>query len=219
MLAITFGLAVCGPSVRGASLGIHHYQAHHLQAAQSSFLPDLHEPLPASVPSLSNGALLKLWQHNQFSPILRDPGIEKQLCAAVTEARNLNPTRFDQNHAVLGRLIRDPNYFNTVLNAYLTHTARFVHYHHHLIPFLRGCALMMQTPTGSNPQGTSPEQIVPPGTISPSPIPEGGNNGGGPTPPVGPSPVPAPPSIVLMVLGMGYVAVRSRIRRRPLASA
>jgi hypothetical protein len=208
-------------------VGIHEFNAHHhqLHAEQSSGLPALHEPVPLHVPTLSDGALIRLWEHNQFSPILRDPGIEKQLFLAVSAERSLDPSRFDQLHPIIGHLISDPTYFNAVLQAYISHTARFVHYHHHLIPFLRGETLAMTPTTTTTPsvpinQGVSPEQIVPPSTTPVSPVPGGENNGSGPStgPPTGPAlpSVPAPPSIVLMILGMGYVASRLR-SRRPVA--
>jgi hypothetical protein len=225
VLTILGALTVLGPTVRAASIGVHSFHSHHhnIHASQSSLLPVLHEPVPSNVPSLSNSALIRLWEHNQFSPILRDPGIEKQLFAAVSAERSLNPSRFDRLHPVVGHLIRDPAYFNAVLNAYLTHTARFVRYHHQLLPFLRGGAMtMISPPPISTPivQGTSPEQIVAPGMPRVNPIPEGINNGPGPTTPTtptGPSSVPAPPSIVLMILGMSYVASRIRFRR-PMAA-
>src|SRR4051812_4822456 len=88
-LAILGGFAVLASSVQGSTFGFHEFlkQGH----TQSLNLPRLYEPAPSNVPHLSNGSLIRLWQNNQFSPILRDPGIQMQLCEAVTERRNLNP--------------------------------------------------------------------------------------------------------------------------------
>jgi hypothetical protein len=212
-MATLGGLVVYGPSTRGASVGIHGYQNH--QSQQSSILPPLHETVPAHVPQFSNPGLVKFWMKHEFSPILRDPGIQMQLCTAVTQARDLNPVRFDKSHALLGHLLRDPGFLKTALDAYMSHPARFVHYHHHLIPLLRGCALMMANQ--QNPPAVSPELITAPGSATVNPVPEEINNGPGPNPPSspeeGPISVPAPPSIVLMTMGLGYLARRLRSRR------
>jgi hypothetical protein len=200
------GLVVLGTPVRGASIGRLHAQQ------TSTSLPALHEPVPLHVPVLSNAALLKLWQTNQFSPIFRDPKIEMQLCTAVSAARSVNPTRFDRNHPILGHLIRDPNFFKTVLAAYNSNPARFTQFHHRLIPFIRGCALMTETPTTPPSTGVGSGEVTSPGgsTIV-SPIPEGVTNG--PPPVTLPEAVPAPPGIVLLLFGMSFVATRLRGRR------
>src|SRR3954469_20819578 len=87
LLTALGGLASPGPVALGASMGPNafHKQQHAHQALAG--LPSLHEPAPLHVPVLSNAALIKLAHRNQFSPILRDPGIEKQLTAALTAAR------------------------------------------------------------------------------------------------------------------------------------
>jgi hypothetical protein len=219
VLTIVGGLTLFGPPVRGASQGIREFQAQHVQAQQASTLPALHEAVPLHVPVLSNSALIKLWKNNEFSPILRDAGIQMQLCAAVSAARGVNPTRFDRTQPIVGRLIRDTNYFNKVLAAYIANPARFTRYHHHLVPFIRGCALMTETPTTPPVPGTNPGQIEIPGGsgVSPAPggISEGPGPGSGPSPP--PEAVPAPSSLVLLIFGMIFVAARHR-GRRPLAS-
>jgi len=192
-----------------------HKQQHAHQALAG--LPSLHEPAPLHVPVLSNAALIKLAHRNQFSPILRDPGIEKQLTAALTAARNVNPTRFDRQNPLLGRLIRDPNYLQSVLAAYNSNPARFTKFHHYLLPFLRGAAMLTQTPTTPPPSGTGSEQTTPPGSTTISPIPEGISGGGiSNTPsenPPGPQVVPAPPSFVLLFFGLSFVAARLRGRK------
>jgi len=198
-------------------------------------LPALHEPAPLHVPVLSNAALIKLANRNQFSPILRDPGIEKQLATALTAARNANPTRFDRQNPLLGRLIRDPNYLRTVLAAYNSNPARFTKFHHYLLPFLRGAAMMTETPTSPPPSGTGSEQTTPPGSTVVSPVPQGisgGETPGVPTPgqfsggetPGFPKPaqfsggetpqvIPEPSSFVLFFLGVGFVVARLRGRK------
>jgi len=202
------GLVVLGTPVRGASMGVDR-----LLAQQASVnLPALHQPVPSHVPVLSNSALIRLWKNNQFSPILRDPTIQMQLCAAVSAARSVNPTRFDRNQPVVGRLIRDPNFFKTVLAAYLSNPARFTQFHHRLVPFIRGCALMTETPTTPPATGVGSGEVTSPGG-GPivSPIPQGETNG--PPPVVLPQAVPAPPSILLLLFGMSFVATRLRGRR------
>jgi hypothetical protein len=192
---------------RGSSIGFHDFLKHH--EGQTFGLPRLHEPLPKHVPHLSNDAVIRLWENNQYSPILRDPGIEKQLCEAVNERRNLNPARFDHYHPTLGRLLSDPQFFQYALYLYNTHTARFVHYHHHLIPIIRGCELMMMKPG----MGTGGEEItVPPPAgemIIPPPA------GEMIVPPQGES-IPTPPSVVLMALGIGGCRLARLCLRRVL---
>jgi len=220
-LTIAGGLAAFGPSVRGSSVGVREHHAHQLQVNQSLVhslvtLPSFSQPVPLHVPALSNSALLRLWEHHPGSAILRDPGIEKQLCMAVSATRDVNPTRFDHFHPVLGHLIRDTNYFNFVLGAYLSHPSRFTVYHPLLVPFIRGCALMTETPT--TPPATGTGQTETPGSSTTTPIAEGISQG--PTPPpegtggvTTPQAVPAPPSFVLLLFGMSIVATRLRGRR------
>src|SRR5262245_29048837 len=119
MLVAFVGLLLPGPPVRGASIGVRQLSAH--QGDPSTTLPPLYGRVPADVPSFTNQGLFKFWQKNEFSPILRDPGIQKQLYAAVSEIRDLNPHRFDQKYTTLGRLVRDPAYFQKLLNAYNAH--------------------------------------------------------------------------------------------------
>jgi hypothetical protein len=216
ILVSLVGLLLPGPPVRGASIGARQYQAQ--QSGDATTLPPLHGRVPANVPSFTNQGLFKFWQKNEFSPILRDSGIQKQLFAAVSEARDLNPHRFDQKYGTLGRLLRDPSYFQKLLNAYNAHPSRFVFYHHRLIPFLRGGALSRLTPP-STPPAISPETITNPPDVNPAPQDE--NNGPEPNPPAepdGPGPVvPEPASLVLMLIGMSCVAARFLVRR-PLAA-
>jgi hypothetical protein len=199
-LAILGGFAVTGSAARGSSIGFHEYLRHaHTDAV---VLPPIYQPAPHHVPTLSNAALLRLWETDQFSPIWRNSKIELQLYEAVAQHRNLNPTRFDSNHPLLGHLLRDPNFFAYALHLYNSHPGRFVHYHHHLIPVIRGCAMMMQMQPV--PVVTSPETIEAPPV--PAPI-----ETGSPPPQ---STVPGPPGIVLIAIGMGCVAARARFRRR-----
>jgi len=211
-IRLTIMAALCGPvmfghSVRGASIGLQESEAQHL--LQAADLPRLYGNAPAQVPHFSNPGLIKFWLNHEFSPILRDPAIQMQLCAAVSQARDLAPERFDRNHPILGRLFRDSSFFSFVLHAYNSHPSRFVFYHHHLIPLLRGCELMKVPPV--TPPAVSPGQITGPGSSSMSPVPEGISNNG---PQV--VAVPAPASLILMLFGMGFVAARSR-GRRPMA--
>jgi hypothetical protein len=149
-------------------------------------LPPLHAPVPDHIPVLSDARVLRLWHHNESSPLLRDPGIELQLALAVTAERADHPTRFDRVHPIVGRLIREPAYFAKLLAAYESHPARFTRYHHALVPLLRGLALGAMTTTPIVPPGgmTGPEMTTP---ESPTPA------------------VPGPTSAVLMALGMGLV--------------
>jgi hypothetical protein len=191
-MTLFLACAVDSTHVRASSIGFHNFLKHH--EGETFGLPRLYEPIPKHVPELTNQQVIRVWETNQYSPILRDAGIEKQLCEAVTERRDLNPTRFDHYHPTLGRLLSDPKFFQYALYLYNLDTRRFVHYHHHLIPIIRGCALMMMENHGTSPAVISnppptPQQLilVPPQGLS----------------------IPAPPSLVLMALGVGgCLAVR-----------
>jgi hypothetical protein len=205
-LAILGAFAIVGTPACGSSVGFHEFLKH--AHPEALVLPPLYQPAPDHVPTLSNAALLRFWETDQFSPIWRNSQVEMQLCEAVTEHRNLNPTRFDHNHPLLGHLLRDPNFFAYALQLYNSHPARFVHYHHHLIPVIRGCAMMMEMKP--IPVATSPE------TIHVPPVPAGETNV---PPPAVSTTVPAPPSIVLIALGAVCVALRARLRRRDVTSS
>jgi hypothetical protein len=208
-------LATATRPVRGADLGFEHYLKH--QHNQTIILPKLYEPVPKHVPVVTDKELIRLWT-GPGSPILRDPNIEKQLYEAVVAWRNQNPLRFDHQHPTEGQLIRDREFFDYAMYLYHLNTARFVHFHHHLIPFLRGMAMTLMMPPGSGPGpgsggGTSPVVSPAPESISNTP----------PTTPTPPQPleVPEPSSIVLMALGIGLLGagvwarrpVRNRIRK------
>jgi hypothetical protein len=212
-LAIVGGLAAPVHPARGASIGAKGHHDHPDLQAQDVILPPLHEHVPTNVPSLSNQSLIKLWERNQFSPILRNSSIQMQLCAAVTAQHDLNPAKYDRLHPIVGRLIDNPNYFNKLLAAYLAHPARFTLNHHRLVPLIRGCALMMNQPPVTSPSSPGTSEV---GGISVS------GNTSPPTPPPDSGAqvlsVPGPPSLVLMVLGMSYVASRIRGRRSPAAA-
>jgi len=211
-------------STRGSTIDFHRYVAQN--HARTTALPKLYGHIPANVRQFTDEGAIKFWAANQHNAILRNSAFEIQLCKAVTAHRNLNPARFDRYHPVIGRLLRDPQFFDYALHLYYTHPSRFVHYHHHLIPLIRGCAMMMNMTPSS---GTGPEVIQAPGSNTVSPVPGEINNGPGPTPngptptpgqfnfpptptPVIPQVVPAPPSIVLMFFGLSYVASRRRPR-------
>jgi hypothetical protein len=200
-IVIIGGIVISAHPAWGASIGAHGHQANPQLQAEDSSLPALHERVPTNVPTLSNQALVKLWEHNQFSPILRNSTIEIQLSSAVTAQRDLNPTRFDHLPPVVGHLISDPAYFNKLLAAYIAHPARFTLYHHQLVPLIRGIAM---TP----PTSTSP----PPGDSGVGGTSVGDNNS---PPPTGAQEltVPGPPSLVLLAFGMSYMASRIRGRR------
>ncbi len=206
-LLLLASIASFTPSAWGSPHGFREFIKH--EQTQPLVLPPLHEPIPAHVPVLSNAALIRLWQTNQFSPILRDPSIEKQLCEAVTEKRDLNPLRFDRNHPTLGRLLSDRTFFAYALHQYTTHPARFVHYHHHLIPIIRGCVLM---------QAAEGQVIQGPGAGSPNiiPVPEGIQVGPTPTPTtpqLETLSVPAPQGLLLLCLGLACIAPMVTLRR------
>jgi hypothetical protein len=213
--AILGGLLLVGLPARGASIGFQQYLKH--EHPEVVALPRLHEPAPSHVPHFTNEGLIRFWAKNEFSPIVRNEQIQMQLCVALTEHRNLNPTRFDHYHPTLGHLLRDPRFFAYALAHYNSHQARFTYYHHHLIPFIRGCALMMMAPKPTVPAAGPNTVVQPPGSTTVSPVPGDISNGPG-TPPPGPVSVPAPPSAVLMILGMGCLALRRRRRRGRVAS-
>jgi hypothetical protein len=209
-IAILGGLAVlAAPSVRGGSIG--HHENPRLNA-QDGALPSLHEHTPTNVPSLSNQALVNLWEHHQFSPILRNSSIEQQLYSAVTAQHDLNPTQFDHLHPTVGRLIEDPAYLNKLLAAYIAHPASFTHDHHQLVPILRGY--------GMTPPPTSTSTSTPPATSEVGGISVQENTGPPGTPPTTGAQelVPEPSSLVLMFLGMSLLASRIRLKRAPVAS-
>src|SRR4051794_16433439 len=116
------GFLASGPAAQAASVGLNKLQAH--QQQQTSILPPLHGNIPVNVPNFSNQGLINFWLKNEFSPILRNAAIQTQLCEAVTQARDINPDRFDRNHPIIGRLLRDPEFFNKALSAYNSHPSR-----------------------------------------------------------------------------------------------
>jgi hypothetical protein len=199
ILASLGGLMIVGPPAGAASIGF--------QALQPAGLPALHGHIPADVPEFTNRGLIRFWQAHESSPILRNAAIEVQLCTAVTQARDANPVRFDANHPLIGRLLRDEGFFDRALRLYVTHPARFVHFHHHIIPLLRGCALMRQVPP--SPPAVSPGGATGPGSSTGNPGPGDIGNGGGSSGP-GTVAVPSPSSILLMFFGVASVVARSR---------
>ena len=199
-------LAALAGSVRGSELGFQEYLKHH--HSETIILPKLYEPVPKHVPVVSDHKLIRLWE-GPGSPILRDANIEKQLYQAVVAWRDRNPTRFDRLHPTMGHLLRDREFFDYAMHLYHQDTPRFVHYHHHLIPFLRGMAMTLMTPKAP---GTAPETITGGGMIpSVPPAPESIENT--PMPPQ-PLSVPEPASIVSLALGIGIVGAGIWARRR-----
>jgi hypothetical protein len=205
-------LAASTAPAEGADLGFEHYLKH--QHNQTVILPRLYEPVPKHISAVSNEEVLHLW-NTTGSPILRDAEVEKQLYQAVVAWRNEDPAKFDRNHHTVGQLLSDRQFFDYAMYLYHLDTARFVHYHHHLVPFLRGMALtLMEKPVQG--QGTAP----PTGegeTPMVSPAPEGETDT--PTPPNSPTPpqtllVPEPSSIVPMALGIGILGAAIWARRR-----
>jgi len=186
-LAILGGLLLLSAPVRGASVGFKEWSKH--EHPTTFDLPRIYQPVPLHVPHLSDQRLIRLWMNDQFSPIFRNARIEIQLGEAVLARRALNPERFDHEHPTLARLLLDENYFEYALSLYRSHPGRFVHYHHPLVAVIRGWAMMRQMELS--------------GTTLVNPAPQGLNN-------VPPGAVPAPPSIVLLVVGLGYVARRLR---------
>lgn len=154
-------------------------------------LPPLHGKVPAHVPDLAGPALVRYWERHEFAAALRDPGLEVRLAGALTAARDRDPARFDRLRPVVGHLLRDPAYLERALHAYVSHPARFTHYHHHLIPVLRGLALDTSDTSGELP--------------APGPLPVGL-----PAPPVevpGADATPDPPGLVLFGLGLAGCAL------------
>jgi len=213
-LALIGSWLVFSPTVQGSTRAFHEYLAHQ-HAQETTTLPGLHEFIPAHVPTFTPEGAIRYWQTHDRSPYFRSPQFEVQLCEAVMERRDTNPANFDHYHPRLGRLLGNPQFFAYALHLYQTNPTRFTLYHHHWIPLIRGCALMMNMNT---PPATGP-LVISPGTSNVTPVPGEVSNGPGPTgsPPAGPeqnNSVPAPPGIVLMVIGAGYVATRLRRPRR-----
>jgi len=205
--ALLGGWLIQSPSAQGSNRAFNDYLAH--QHAETTTLPDLNGFIPTHVPVFTNEGAIRFWETNQESPILKNAAFEIQLCEAVTARRDLNPSNFDHYHPLLGRLLSNPQFFDYALHLYNTHPSRFVFYHHHVIPVIRGCAMMMMnTPTTPTPTGVSPVVIQAPGSTTVTPVPAEISNSPGPI--AGPSPVPGPPSIVLMIVGIGYLAARLR---------
>jgi hypothetical protein len=210
-LGLIFALASSAMPALGSSIGFHEYlQRHH---SESLDLPRLHEAIPWRVPELSDQALIKLWETNQFSPILRNPKIEMQLYEAVSQWRESNPVWFDSAHRTLGHLLTDKSFFEYYLYLYKLNPGSFVHSHHFLVPFIRGYTMMLRQPHQNQSTGTGPEQVFPPGPASP-PVPIPLDIIPILVPPQALS-IPEPSSIVILVAGLGFVAARMYGRRRP----
>jgi hypothetical protein len=112
-------------------------------------------------------------------------------------------------------------FFQYALHLYNLDTARFVHYHHQLVPVIRGYAMELMRPPTPPPAGVAPEQInaPPPSSLTPtpqglSPSPQSVSNG----PPPEALSVPEPSSIVILAFGVAFVAARVYKKRRPAGS-
>jgi hypothetical protein len=212
-LACLGGLIIFSPSTQGGSIGFkglaaveHHRATQWLEHEHSATLdlPRIHEFTPSHVPQLTNEQVLRLFEKDRNLLMFRNNQIELQLGQAMLAQRNLDPTKWDRHHPGLAQLARDPALLQYAIWLYETHQARFTHYHHWLIPVLRGWAMMMKM---KQPATTTPPGV---GSISTSqnPVPEQITTTNTP------GAVPAPPSVVLLVLGMGYVGRRLRMARR-----
>jgi hypothetical protein len=200
-------LAASAAPVRGADLGFEQYLKHH--HSETIILPRLYEPVPKHVPTVTDRELIRLWE-GPGSPILRDANMEKQLYEAVVAWRDRNPVRFDHHHPTVGHLITDRQFFDYAMYLYHLDTARFVHYHHHLIPFLRGMAMVLMTP---HSPGTAPQTIAPTVPVGPPAAESITNTPMPPTPPESLS-VPEPASLVTLALGIGLLGAGVWARRR-----
>jgi hypothetical protein len=204
--AVLGAFVLLGTPAFGSSAGFREYVAQ--QHAVSFALPVLHGHIPVHVPTFTNEGAIRFWESHPNSEVLRNSAFEVQLCEAVTTKRNLDAGRFDHVHPVLGHILRDPQFLQYALHLYRSHPSRFVHYHHHLIAVLRGCAMMME-----NTLGTLPEVVQNPITTPVNPAPENIGNGPVPVTPTGPQPmaaVPAPHSLVLLAIGLGCMMMRIR---------
>jgi hypothetical protein len=157
---------------------------------------------------MTDQKLIRLWETNQFSPILRNPDIEKQLYEAMVAWRNENPQRFDAHHPTIGKIFSDREFFDYAMYLYNLDERRFVHYHHYLIPILRGMVMMLMMPPAP---GNTPGSVG--GTTTVPPAPEGIIYNNTPTPPESLT-VPEPPGIVPMALGIGLLGAALLARRR-----
>jgi hypothetical protein len=205
-LAILVAFVASAAPLQAADRGFEEYLKH--QHSDTIILPRLYEPAPRHVPVVSNEELVRLWESPHGSPILRNAGIEIRLYEAILTQREHNPEQFDRMHPTEGRLLSDRTFFDYAMYLYHLDTRRFVHYHHHLIPLIRGEAMVLMAPTG---QGTAPqtiEMMTPP--IVP-PVPEEINYT--PLPPQ-PLTVPEPASIVTLAVGTGILGAGLWLRRR-----
>jgi hypothetical protein len=203
-------LIVLSPVAQGGTLGFKEWQKHEHPVRFE--LPRIHEPVPSHVPQLTNDEVLRLFHENRNMLMFRTNQIELQLGEALIAQRNIDPTQWDHRHPGLAKLVHNPELLQYAVWLYNTHQARFTHYHHPLIPVMRGWAMMMHTKKHPVPVTVSPPPIreVGSSTTMANPVPQ-------PITIVNiPQAVPAPPSVVLMVVGVGYVVRRWRRARLPL---
>lgn len=168
----------------------------------------------AHVPQFSNQGLIKFWEHNEFSHVLRDPAIQLQLTQAVIAERGMDPAKFDHQHPVLGHLIRNPDYLMSVLKSQVAHPRNFAHYHHHLLPFLFGYERLLQQELDKQ-KSTPVPPLFTPCDSSPAPTPETITKDPVTHPDqTNPNAVPEPSGIVLAGIALAVVGTGLLVRRR-----
>jgi hypothetical protein len=140
--------------------------------------------------------------------------------------RDLNTTRFDHKHALLGQILGNQQFYEQELHAWQSHPGLFNHEHPGLSRVLEGDLLYhkkhpFEPPTVTSPSGSShPDNsgdVVPPGSCQP-----GGGNSDGANPGTGihtaSVPEPASGALALTALIVGLVAAsrrsRTKIRQR-----
>ena len=120
---------------------------------------------------------------------------------------NSNPVAFTNRHHLMSKAIRNPTFHDAMVNRFLSHPDRFIHYHPCFSRFLDGelAARQQQTPTPEPPAPTPSVKPIVSETIT-----SGGNIQPGPLPDPQPLSVPEPSSLAMLgvatILGGGYVA-------------
>jgi hypothetical protein len=197
-------LATLVTSVRAGQAAFEEYLKHH--QGQEILLPRLYEPQPKYVPMESTEKLIRLWESHAGSAILRNAGSEIRLYEGLLAERDQDPARFDREHPTVGWLFSNPEFFDYAMYLYHLDRRRFVHYHPHLIPVLRGEAMMMMAPRS---QTMAPETIsvppvasVPVGIRYTRPLPAQSLT------------IPEPSSIVSLALAIGLLGAGLWARRR-----
>ena len=119
------------------------------------------------------------------------------------EAQRLdNPKAFDLRRPLYGKLITDRSFFDSWVNRWQSHPARFEHWHPCLSRFLDG-GLRSRVPD------EPPPPLIPPTPLEPNPPPPPPP----PPPPEPPNPVPEPNSFVVFLAGLGFILLVQKGRR------